>query len=149
MSNLQWTERSGEGVTAQHKASVGKLQNRKHWKNSGRYATFKKSNPQSLKSLGRYRDWKKKSMIKQQCKADLRISVCCVCLICVGSRWWGTCELQFINILCVKAKEIRCRSSSGTERQWGECNALCCWLTLDQVCEGQTSSLFVIYSWNE
>lgn len=41
MSNLQWTERAGEGVTAQHKASVGKLQSRKHFNNCGRNKTFK------------------------------------------------------------------------------------------------------------
>lgn len=59
MSNLQWTERAGEGVTAQHKASVGKQQSWKTVKNLWIKYNFLKSKSNSLETLRSYRDWKR------------------------------------------------------------------------------------------
>lgn len=83
MSNLQWTERAGEGVTAQHKASVGKLHSRKHQKSSGRNVTFKLK-PMELEIIEKIQTLWKVFLFNMQSKADLRISLSCVCLYVLG-----------------------------------------------------------------
>lgn len=64
MSNLQWTERAGEGVTAQHKASVGKQQSWKAVKNLWIKYNFLKSKSNSLETQKLQR-LKKEIMINQ------------------------------------------------------------------------------------